>query len=388
MAATTPNSPSDADLDALLEREFPHDPAVLYLNHAGVAPLPRRAGEALKAFAEQSVRRGAADYPEWLMVESRLRGHFRKLINAASDDDIALLKNTSEGLSVVAHGFPWHRGDNVIIFDEEFPSNRIVWQSLAPYGVEVRRAAAAGAAPADALAALVDGRTRMIAVSSVQYASGRRMPLEAISELCRSRGIALCVDAIQSLGALPFDAQALGADFVVADVHKWMLGPEVVCLFYTAPAAREWLTLHQYGWHMTAAPHDFDTLEWSPAPTAQRFECGSPNMAGIHAAESSLSLLLQIGIDRVCERVLARSRWLLDHIAADTRLECLTPQNPGCYAGIVTFRRRDQAPEDTFERLRAGGAVCAVRGGGVRFSPHCYTPIGVLERALKLAIEE
>jgi selenocysteine lyase/cysteine desulfurase len=386
MDTALPISASPGDVDALLAREFPLEESVLYLNHAGVAPLPRRAGTALARFADQAVRRGAADYPQWLEVEARLRGRLRALINAPSDDDIALLKNTSEGLSVVAHGFPWRRGDNVVIADEEFPSNRIVWESLAPYGVEVRYAPVAGTTPETEFEARVDARTRMIAVSSVQYASGRRMPLPAIAGLCRRRGIALCVDAIQSLGALPFDAQALGADFVVADLHKWMLGPEGVCLFYTAPQAREWLTLHQYGWHMTADPHDFDRPDWSPSPSARRFECGSPNMAGVHAAAASLSLLLEIGIERVAERVLARSRWLLERIAADRRLECLTPPEPGRHAGIVTFRRHDEAPPQSFARLRAAGVVCALRGGGVRFSPHCHTPFAVLERALALVL--
>ncbi|MGA9992180.1 MAG: aminotransferase class V-fold PLP-dependent enzyme, partial [Thiobacillaceae bacterium] len=132
--------PGSTDPKTDLSNEFPLEPGLIYLNHAAVAPWPRRTAEAVKAFAEENLHRGSWDYPKWVQTEARLREQCRLLLNAPSASDIALLKNTSEALSVVAHGLDWHTGDNVVISDQEFPSNRIVWESLAPQGVETRQA--------------------------------------------------------------------------------------------------------------------------------------------------------------------------------------------------------------------------------------------------------
>ncbi len=365
--------------------EFPLAPELCYLNHAAVAPWPRRAAAAVARFAEENAREGARHYPRWLETEQRLRQRLARLLNAASADDIALLKTTSEALSVVAHGLAWRAGDNVIISDEEFPSNRIVWESLAPLGVEVRRVNLHRGEPEAALLGAMDDRTRLLSVSSVQYASGLRLDLPALGRGCRERGVLFCVDAIQSLGALAADVAAWQADFVMADGHKWMLGPEGLAVFWCRPELRETLVLHQYGWHMVEHHDDFDRLDWRPAPTARRFECGSPNMLGIHALEASLSLLQEVGLDEVEARLLDRSRRLLEAIAAAPELELVSDTAPGRVAGIVTFRHRRLDPETLHRHLTARGVVCARRGPGVRFSPHFYTPVEVLDRAVALA---
>lgn len=207
--------------------EFPQEPGLIYLNHAAVAPWPARTAEAVRRFAEENLRVGALHYPRWLETERSLRESLRALLNAASTDDIALLKNTSEALSVVAHGLDWRPGDVVITARQEFPSNRVVWESLREQGVEVRLADLAEAdTPEEALIALADERTRLLSISSVQYGTGLRMNLARLGRFCREHGILFCVDAIQSLGGLRMDVQAIQADFVMADGHKWMLGPE------------------------------------------------------------------------------------------------------------------------------------------------------------------
>lgn len=363
--------------------EFPLAPGMIYLNHAAVAPWPRRTAEAVRRFADENMRLGARHYPRWLKTEADLREQCRDLMNAASADDIALLKNTSEALSVVAHGLNWRAGDNVVISDQEFPSNRIVWQSLHRCGVETRRAdLTRGPTPEQSLADRIDERTRLLAISSVQYASGLRLDLDWLGAHCRGRGVLFCVDAIQSLGALPLDVQACGADFVMADGHKWLLGPEGCAVFYVRPQLRERLRLRQYGWHMVEDHLDFARLDWQPAASARRFECGSPNMLGIHALSASLDLLAEVGGDEVARRVLSNSAYLIEALGALPGIEILTPREPGRHAGIVSFCSTRIDPAELHRSLLAREVICAQRGSGVRFSPHFHTPRAQLEAAV------
>lgn len=378
-----PLTPSPGATAHHLSDEFALDPGLVYLNHAAVAPWPRRTARAVERFAEENLRQGATHYPRWMDKEAQLRGQCRDLVNAPSADDIALLKNTSEALSVVAHGLAWQTGDNVVISDEEFPSNRIVWESLRARGVETRRARlAAASSPEDALASCIDARTRLLSVSSVEYASGLRLDLDRLGEICRARGVLFCVDAIQSLGVLPFDVAACGADFVMADGHKWLLGPEGLALFYVRPGIRDQLRLNQYGWHMVEDALDFSRDDWRVAASARRFECGSPNMLGIHALSASLELLAEAGIANVAAEVLAHTAYLMDALAALPGIEILTPRAPGRYAGIVNFRHARVAPAELHARLVAQRVVCAQRGGGVRFSPHFYLTRQQLDTAV------
>lgn len=373
-------------IESLLIREFPLASGLIYLNHAAVSPWPRRAAEAVKAFAEENLREGASRYPEWLQTERTLRAQLAHLINAPSADDIALLKNTSEGLSMVAYGLDWQAGDGVVTTDEEFPSNRIVWESLAPRGVRLREVPVSGVPdPERALLDAVDARTRLLSVSSVQYASGLRLDLARLGAACRERGIAFCVDAIQGLGVFAHDVQAAGIDFLVADAHKWLLGPEGIAVFYCAAAWRKRLRLHEYGWHMVEEMGDYGRRDWRPAASARRFECGSPNMLGIHALSASLSLLLELGPETVERRVLDRAEHLFAAIRAAPSLELVTPDAPGRYAGIVSFRHRSRASAEVHEKLRKANVICAARLGAVRFSPHCYTPLDRLDTAVALA---
>ena len=280
---------------------------ISYLNHAAVAPWPIRSKLAVQQFAEENAQQGSLRYLEWLKIEADLRAKLAQLINAPSKDDIALLKNTSEALSIVAYGLDWQQGDNVVISNQEFPSNRIVWESLQAKGVEVRQVDLAnGDSPEAALIAATDNKTHLLSISSVQYASGLRMNLEVLGEHCRTNNILFCVDAIQSIGAVEFDVQSIQADFVMADGHKWMLGPEGLALFYCRPELYERLSLKQFGWHMIEHIGDFDRLDWQPASSARRFECGSPNMLSIHALHASVSLLLEVGMPSVEAEVLKR----------------------------------------------------------------------------------
>ncbi|RMG31304.1 MAG: aminotransferase class V-fold PLP-dependent enzyme [Gammaproteobacteria bacterium] len=355
------------------DAHFRLDPAFHHLNHAAVAPWPARTVDAVTAFAMENGRIGSFEYDRWLDTEQRLRTRLQRLIGARGTDEIALLKNTSEGLSFIAQGIDWRPGDNVVITDQEFPSNRIVWEALAAHGVETRPVPLTGEDPEAAILSAVDSRTRLVSVSSVQYATGLRLDLQRIGRACEQRGVLFCIDAIQSLGAEPFDVRRYRADFVVADGHKWMLGPEGVALFYCRRELIPRLRLSEYGWHMTDHPGDFDRTDWRPAPDARRFECGSPNLLGIHALEASLSLIEEIGLETIRAEILARVHRLHKALAALADYEILTPMQPERHLGIFTFRPRRVPSERLYRRLRQAGVFCALRGGGIRLSPHFHT---------------
>jgi len=365
--------------------EFPLTDDLIYLNHAAVAPWPQRTSEAVIKFAEQNTRFGSHFYLDWLEKELEIRRQLQALLNAPSADDIALVKNTSEALSFVAYGLPWQSGDNIVSSNEEFPSNRLPWQSLADQGVEFRQADLQNAkTPEDALFALVDAKTRLLTISSIQFASGLRLDLERIGAFCKQRDVLFCIDAIQSLGAVQFDVQAYQADFVMADGHKWMFGPEGLGVFYTSPAARDKLKLTQYGWHMMKDTHNYENKPWEIHPTARRFECGSPNMLGIHAFSASLSLLLETGMDEVERLVFEKSDYLKAAIDNNSQLILLSNRLSPLKSGIVTFKHRTIENETLYKHLQQSGVVCALRGGGIRFSPHFYNTLEEIDRALAI----
>ena len=379
---------TDALVDIMKHPEFPLTDELIYLNHAAVAPWPKRTGAAVIKFAEQNTRYGSHFYRDWLRKEAELRTQLQSLLNAPSPHDIALVKNTSEALSFVAYGLTWRAGDNIVSSNEEFPSNRLPWESLANQGVEFRQANLHGAdTPEDALFALVDGNTRLLTISSIQFASGLRMDLEKIGEFCKRRGILFCIDAIQSLGAVEFDVQAYQADFVMADGHKWMFGPEGLGVFYTTPEARAQLKLTQYGWHMMKDSHNYENKPWEVHPTARRFECGSPNMLGIHAFSASLSLLLETGMSTVESLVIEKSDHLIDAIDKNSQLALLSQRQSRLKSGLVVFKHRTVSNEVLFSHLQKNGVVCALRGGGIRFSPHFYNTLEEIDRALELIMQ-
>lgn len=370
----------------MYESEFPLDDSIIYLNHAAVSPWPRRTAEAVKRFADENVAVGSRNYPTWLATEYTLRQQLQQLINATSSEEIALLKNTSEALSVVAYGLPWKSGDNVVITSQEFPSNRVVWESLQKYGVITRAADInAGDSPEMAILDSLDDHTRLLSVSAVQYGSGLKLDLPVLGTACRERNILFCVDAIQGLGAVRLDVQTCQADFVMADAHKWMLGPEGIALFYCRQAIMERLDLKQYGWHMLQDLHNFDNKNWEIAGSARRFECGSPNMTGIHALHASMTLILETGMQTIEEQVLENTRFMIDYLSQQAdRYQLITPTAEHRHAGIVTFRPVNETPESLFEMLGTENVFCALRGGGIRFSPHFYTPRKRLFKALEL----
>jgi len=361
---------------------FNLDPDLIYVNHAAVAPWPIRTVEAVQEFAIQNGQVGSRHYEQWLKTEQALKQSLATLINAQSADEIALLKNTSEGLSIIAKGIDWQAGDNIVISNQEFPSNFIVWDALKRKGVELRIADISNQDdPEQAIIDKMDINTRLLSISAVQYASGLKMDLPRLGRACKDHQSLFCVDAIQQIGALQFDVQAINADFVVADGHKWMLGPEGLALFYCKQSSMEHLELQQFGWHMVEDLSDFKAMtNWQPAKNARRFECGSPNTLTIHALHASIGLLLELGMDQVEERVLGNIQSLITLFKSFSDITILSPQNMQQHAGIFTFKKQGVDNQKLYEFLVKKGAVCALRGGGIRFSPHFYNHTSQFEQ--------
>ena len=370
--------------DNIIQSEFPQAEGLIYLNHAGVAPWPARTRDAVVEFARENVSYGASRHHLFSEKENRLRRQARDLINAPSVDDIALLKNTSEALSVVAAGIRWNRGDNVVTSAEEFPSNWIPWDAQKIHGVTLKKVNIRERSSEQALIEACDNRTRLLSISSVQFSSGIRLDLQLLGDFCRTNNILFCVDAIQSIGAHDIDVQKIQADFVMADAHKWMLGPEGIALFYSNEAVRDELNLYQHGWHMTTTPDDFDIRSWQPSKTARRFEPGSNNLLGVHALSASLGLIEDLGMRYIERELEARVSHLMARLAEHERIRLITPAHPERRSGIVAFQVVGSEQQELHKRLMENRVICALRGGAIRFSPHYYISMNKLNKSLDI----
>jgi len=358
-------------------------PDLIHLNHAAVGPWPQRTKLAIQAFAEDNATRGSLNYLKWVETETELRKQLKTLINARTSTEISLLKNTSEALSVIAYGIDWQPGDNVVISDQEFPSNYIVWESLKSKGVEIKYANLDNPDPEQSLITLCDNKTRLLSISSVQYSTGLKMKLKPLGDYCRQQNILFCVDAIQSIGAHAIDVINCNIDFVVADGHKWMLAPEGIALFYCREEIRDSLQLNQFGWHMVEDFLDFNNKNWQAANNGRRFECGSPNMLGVHGLHASLSLILEHGIKHISEKIEQKVNLLINGLQDRPEINIITPLDPARRCGIFTFKSTSIETPELFNTLANKNVFCAMRGGGVRLSPHYYTPDEKIEQVVE-----
>ena len=364
-----------------------------YLNHAAIAPWPLPVAEAVQQFAEENLRRGPRDYPAWIRREQSLRRQLAELAGAVSPDDISLLKNTTEGISLVAWGLDWRAGDNLVLPRGEFSSNRLPWLAQASRGVEIREVDMRGVdnrGGRDAEAALIaamDRGTRLLSVSAVQWSDGFRLDLGRLGEACHERDVLFFVDAIQQLGALQLSVEDCRVDFLAADAHKWLLGPEGIALFYSRPAARERLALLQQGWHMFEQPWHFQRDEWTPAASGKRFEAGSPNSLGQAALNAAAGLLLERGMRSVEARVLENTAYLVARLGGMPAVRLVSHSAFERRSGIVSFTCDRVAPRELQRRLAARDVICALRGDAIRLSPHFYQGEAELDVFLRLLNE-
>ncbi|MCL5270205.1 MAG: aminotransferase class V-fold PLP-dependent enzyme, partial [bacterium] len=262
--------------------EFPVLGERIFLNHAADSPLPARSAAALHAFADEACLMGAAAWPRWAGRMSAARREAARLLGAA-DDDVAFIHNTTHGLLCIANSLPWRPGDNIVTAANEFPANVHPWRNLAERGVALR---VVPERPdhrfcVDDFTARLDARTRLVAVSLVQYSTGYRMPAEMLAALCRERGVWFCLDAIQGLGALPAAVGDLGCDFLAADGRKWLLGADGAGVLYVRPDCVPIMNRSMVGWIGRPRRDDYDDLAQPPLPNARRFEEGAPNVGGL-----------------------------------------------------------------------------------------------------------
>jgi len=370
--------------------EFPILQHGLYANHAAMAPWPRVTRDSVIAFAEENCQLGPQKYARWLLRETRLREALAKLINADSADDIALLKNTTEGISTVATGIDWRKGDNLVLPADEFPSNRLPWLALQALGVEIREVdIRASKDPEKALLARMDERTRLLSVSAVQWIDGLKLRLETLGAACHNQGVLFFVDAIQHLGALQMDVQACHIDFLAADGHKWLLAPEGIAVFYCHAGVRGELKLQQHGWRMMDDPYLFERDNWLPSDSAIRFEAGSPNMLGQAALYASVGLLLDVGMQNVEACIAKNSMSLADGLSEIGGIELVRSFEPNNFSGIVSFKTPGRDLREIYQALKKSHLACAIRADAIRLSPHFYQtgkPVTDILNAIELSI--
>ena len=358
---------------------FPVTKNVIYFNHAAVGPLSSRACEAMEGHARDQREFGALHWSEWYAEYERLRASAARLIGA-NPREIAILKNTSEGISFVAEGLRWREGDNVVTTALEFPSNWTPWKHLERRGVEVRVAALP---EVETIEPLVDERTRVVTVSSVAFHNGFAADVNQIGEFCARRKVLFCVDAIQSVGVLPIDVRRANIAFLASDGHKWMCGSEGAALFYVAAEHRDKLEVVENGWTNIDRRGKFLLSPTDLLPDARRFEAGSLNTNGVYGLRAAIDLLLEIGIDAISARALAVAGRLATGLESigwtvaspqPLRSPIVGATPPGVERTLLQWHRY----------LEENGVVCAPREGLLRLSPHFYNVEGEVDRVIAL----
>jgi len=359
--------------------EFPIRESCLYLDHAAVCPLPFPVAEAMRRRITDQQLTGYAQLERWRNAELACRHLGGQLMDCAPED-ISIIRSTSEGLSFIAEGLEWQPGDEVVVGEEEFAANVAPWLNLAGKGVRVvRYPQPDGRIDPSDVEAVIGERTRLLSVSMVAFHSGWIAPLSSLAEICRDHGVATVVDGIQGLGVLTGRMRELGLDAVVADGHKWMLGPEGVGLMATSPELRRRLRPAVTGWrNIRREPGDFFLHGLQLVDTGRRFEAGATNAVGIAGLGAALDLLNSVGHENIRGRVEMLTR-LLTRILLAHGWDVFSPGSGQPIAGIVAARPPGVAPEEARQRLAARKVVCSVRQGCLRFAPHFYTTKGELE---------
>ena len=373
---------------ANLDREFPVRRNLVYWNHAAVAPLPRRVADAITAHIENARDRGAADWRAWFGAIEQTRGKAARLIGARASE-VAFLPSTSWALNFVARSFPWKPGDNVVGNDMEFPANVYPWMLLEERGVEYRLARNRdGRVGVDEIAAAVDARTRIVAVSWVAFHNGWVYPIDEIGEFCREKGILFVVDAIQGLGALPIDVGETNVDVLAADSHKWLLGAEACTVFYVAEGARERVPATAGGWwnvrHEESHGGGFLDYRLDFHLGGRRYEPGSLPTAQIRGLGAALDLIDEMEVEEISRRVVEKVTALANGLAErGWRITTPEPFRSGILAAIPPGGDAHEMAKE----LESRGIIASPREGAVRFSPHAYNDDSEVERILA-AVDE
>lgn len=381
--------------EALRGREFPASGGGrVFLAHAGVAPIPARAAEAIGEYARRAAEGAQEGDWVWPRVAAARKAAARLL--GCGMDEIALLGPTALGLSLVAHGLPWAPGDEVVYYEDDYPANVYPWSGLRELGVRpvpLRTAALdrLGALTWEALAPLLTERTRLVSLASCHFLSGYRPDLPAIGKRLREKGILFCVDGIQTLGAFPTPVEHV--DFLSADSHKWLLGPVGAGIVFVRKERQSLLRPILRGAWNIESPGFIAQSEIRYEPGARRYEPGSLNLPGILGMLASMELLDALGTETVADRLLAARAFLLEGLFEMGFVLCgggagEDLPGPAC-SGIITVSHPRVASRDLMAKLSAEGVVVSMRGDRagqdyIRFSPHAYNTDADLARALEV----
>ena len=364
--------------ETLWREQFPSAEHAIHFDHASVGPISVSVAAAMSAVVDGHVERGFQN--SWRDEIARVRAQAARLVGS-QPENIAFVQNTSFGLSLAANGITWRSGDNVVLAEREFPSNFYPWKNLDHLGVELRTVAApAGHALISDIATAIDERTRAVTISAVQYSNGHRYDLGQIGELCSSRGVLLVVDGTQSVGALEMDVEAAGIDVLALSSHKWMLGPPGIGFAHLSKRALDQLRVPVVGWLSVREPFAFD-YELDLPTTAERFEPGTENLVGILGLGGAIDLFERVGVTQVESRILDLTDYICATFASNG-FQPVVPRETATRSGIVILKKDGSSTEAIYERLTQAGVKCAVRNGGVRFSPHFYNSFDEVDQAL------
>jgi len=378
---------------------FPTLSARVYAAHAAISPHSVAVREAILAVTDDYAARGVGAVGSWFQAREGLRTRLAGVLGA-EPEEVAFIRNTTEGVVAIATGFPWRAGDRIVVYEGEFPTNVTPWLSAArahdlrPVFLASDDFARSTTLGLERLEDTLRGGARLVAVSAVAFQTGLRMPIEAMAEVCHRHGARLFVDAIQSVGAVPLNIRQSGVDYLAAGGHKWLMAPEGTGVLYVASEAAGELEPRVAGWLSHEDPLGFlfqgaGKMRYD-RPIRQRadfVESGVPNALGLGALDASLGLILQLGVDAIFEHV---SRWndLLEEGLLARSFTSLRAADAARRSGILAVLPPD--PEDAValhDGLNAAGISCNVPDGKLRFSPHWPNHLDEVDTVLS-AVDE
>ncbi len=371
-------------MNEALRSLFPVTERAIYLNHAAVSAPPVPTINAVKSQLADVSKNGSVNFRNWIAVKENARVLVAGMLGALPEQ-VAFTRNTSDGLSTVANGVSWRPGDNLVTFRGEFPSNIYPWLRVRDaFGVEVRMCRERdGRIDLDELISLIDHRTRIVAISQIQFASGFRADLERLGRAARSHDALLVVDVIQALGVVPIDVQSEFVDVAAAACHKWLLTPEGVGLLYLSARARERIQPTLVGWTSVPNAEDYGNFEqgWNKGTLA--WETGTNPIALIHGLEASLRLLNEVGIQRIQDHLEMLTDYLCERLRG-TAYEIDSSRHSGEKSQIVCIRHRaGLSSMELYAHLKKRNIITAPRGDRLRISPHFYNTVEEMDELVK-----